>query len=276
MKLRSFLCLAVASTLAIGVAAGCGSSTGTATGTALGVKGPAIEKIQKRGKLLIGAKHDVPKFGFKDEKSGKVDGYEIDLARRLAKAILGDENKFETTHVTAKTRVGLLDSGEIDVIIATMTVTEQRKTEVDFSPVYYTDGIGMLVLKDGGIKGLKDMNGKTLGVVKGATTGPRMQEQAKKLSIDLKLAEFDTYPEIKAALGAGRVQAMSTDGAILAGYTDDKTILLPERYSEEPYGIATKKGNDDLRQVVEKVITDLEKSGELKTLQDKWGIGVKK
>jgi putative glutamine transport system substrate-binding protein len=88
------------------------------------------------------------------------------------------------------------------------------------------------------------------------------------------MVEFDSYPEIKKALLAGTIDAMSTDGAILAGYVDSQTVMLPKRYTQEPYGIATKKGNDDLRQLVEQLILDMEKSGELRKLQDKWGIRV--
>lgn len=238
------------------------------------VKGPNIEAIQKRGKLIVGTKHDVPKFGYKDPETNKVDGYEIDLVRQIAKSILGDENAFETVAVTPQTRVAMLNSGEIDLVVATMTITEQRKQEVDFSPVYYTDGIGLLVPKSLGVSDLKGMAGKTVGVVKNASTGPRLSDKAKELGVDISFAEFSSYPEIKAALVAGQVQAMATDGAILAGYVDAQTVLLPQRYTKEPYGIATKKGADDMRQLVEKVVQDLEGKGDLARLQDKWGIRV--
>ena len=252
--------------------AGCGAQQAGS-----GKDGPNVAKIKQRGKLLAGVKSDVPGFGYKNPKTGQFEGYEIEIVKRIAKAILGDENKVEFTHVTPKTRVALLNSGELDLVAATFTVTEERKKEVDFIPVYYTDGIKLLVRKDSGIKGLKDLDGKTIGVTKGATTGPRLKAQAEKLGAKVNFAEFDTYPEILSAMQAGRVQAMSTDGCILKGYEmqDPSTVLLPENYSQEPYGIATKKGNDDMRDLVAKVVTDLDKSGELKKLQEKYGIGSK-
>ena len=86
-----------------------------------------IATIKSRGKLIVGGKHDVPKFGFKNTQTGAIEGFESDIIRLIAKELLGDEKKVEIVHVTASTRLGLLNNGEIDFIMATMTVTEQRK-----------------------------------------------------------------------------------------------------------------------------------------------------
>jgi putative glutamine transport system substrate-binding protein len=100
--------------------AGCGSST-SAPSTANSV--PAdIKAIKDRGTLKVGVKVDVPKFGFKDPKTNKIEGFEIDIAKAIAKKILGDENKVELQAVTAKTRGPLLDNGEVDMIAATFTI----------------------------------------------------------------------------------------------------------------------------------------------------------
>lgn len=246
--------------------------------TAMAAGSPNVEKIKQRGVLKVGVKADVLGFGFKNLQTGEFEGYEIEIARRIAKEILGDAKKVEFTPVTAKTRAALLDNGEIDMVIATFTITPERKKIVDFSPVYYTDGIKLLVKKDSGIKSLKDMDGKVIGVAKGADTATRLKQQGEKLGVSLRFAEFETYPEILSALQAGRVQAFSTDGSILKYYEslDKSTILLRERYSAEEYGIATKKGNDDLRELVARVITELDKSGELDKLQEKFGIASEK
>ncbi|MHB0886444.1 MAG: transporter substrate-binding domain-containing protein [Bacillota bacterium] len=243
--------------------AGCGQS-----------KTPNIAKIKKRGVLKVGVKADVIGFGFKNPATNKFEGLEIDLAKRIAKEMLGDENKVEFTAVTAKTRQGLMDNGEVDMVIATFTITEERKKIIDFSPVYYVDGIRLLVKKDSGIKSLADMNGKIIGVAKGADTQIRLEAKAAPLNVKPKFQAYETYSEILAALQAGRVQAFSTDAAILKFYekSDPTTEILPDRYSDEDYGVATKKGNDDLKDFVATVVNKLKDSGELKTMWDKWGL----
>jgi putative glutamine transport system substrate-binding protein len=257
--------------------AGCSKlqSNAARVGDTRGITGPTIQKIQNRGLLFVGAKHDVPKFGFQDEKTEQVDGFEIDLIRHIAKAILGDETRFETVHVTPKTRMELLNQGAVDLVVATFTITEERKKQVDFSRPYYTDGLALLGPNNGPIKGLADLQGKKVGALRGATAGTRLAELAKSKGITIEIVEFDTYPGAKAALQARQVEAVVGDGAILAGYTDKDYALLPERYSQEPYGIATRKGADDLRQLVDKLLEEMEQSGELRKLQEKWGIAVR-
>lgn len=249
-----------------------------ASSLALAAGTPTLDRIKQRGVLKAGVKADVLGFGFKNLQTGEYEGYEIEIARLLAKELLGDPKKIEFTPVTPKTRAALLDNGELDLVIATFTITPERRRIVDFSPVYYTDGIKLLVKKNSGIKSLKDMDGKTIGVAKGADTAKRLKEQAEKLGAKrVRFAEFETYPEILSALQAGRVQAFSTDGSILKYYEslDKSLVLLPQRYSAEEYGIATKKGNDDLRDYVADFVTGLEKKGVLDRLQDEYGIGSK-
>jgi putative glutamine transport system substrate-binding protein len=245
--------------------------------------GPAVKAIQQRGKLLAGTKHDVPRFGHKDAQTGKVDGFEIDLVRLIAKEILGDPEAFETQHVTPKNRMDLLNSSQIDLVVGTFTITEERKISADFSPPYYTDGIGLLVKKDASFTHLKEMKGKKIGVLRTATAVTKLEAKAKELGLHAKLTDFGTdgdiqlvgfngYPEIKSALGNGQIDAMASDVAILAGYLDDQLKILSDKYSEEPYGAATKKGNDDLQTLVTRLIQKLEANGELTKLRAKWGI----
>src|SRR6516225_4092964 len=114
----------------------------------------ALADIKTRGVLNVGVKADVLDFGFLNPKTNQYEGYEIDIARELAKRLLGDPNKVKFTTVTPKTRSALLDSGELVLVIATFTITDQRKLVLDFSPPYFTDGIALLVQKSSGIKGL--------------------------------------------------------------------------------------------------------------------------
>ena len=254
---------------------GCGStpSASSGSGSGSGDGTPAdIKAVKDRGVIKVGVKVDVPKFGFKDPATGKVDGMEIDIARAIAKKILGDETKIEVQPVTAKTRGPLLDNGEVDYVIATFTVTDERKKSYNFSEPYFQDGVALMVKKSSGITDLAGLNGKKIGVAQSATSKQALLDEAKKDNLKLEFLEFGTYPEIKTALDSGRIDCFSVDGAILAGYLDDSTVILPARYSPQLYGIASKKGNDALTKAANNTIAEMKASGEMDKVLDKWGL----
>ncbi len=229
-----------------------------------------LDAIKARGLLKVGVKVDVPKFGYKDAGTGVIDGFEIELARIIAGKILGDPKKIDAQGVTAKTRGPLLDNGEIDLVIATFTITEERKKSYNFSDPYFTDGVGMLVKTAKGYKGIKDLNGKRIGVAQSATTKKALQDFGDANGLKFEFAEFNSYPEIKAALDSGRVDAFSVDGAILAGYKDATTSYLPDRFAPQDYGIASKLGNNGLSKLVNDTVKAMKASGEMDKLIAKW------
>lgn len=260
----------LAGALSLGILAGCAGSSGSG-GTGMKSDDPVIQAIQKRGVLRAGVKVDVPNFGYKDPKTNKIDGFEIDLVRAIAKEILGDAEKIELTGVNAKTRGPALDNGELDIVIATFTITEERKKSWNFSEPYFQDAVGLLV-KNNGPKSLKDLNGKKIGVAQAATSKKALEEAAGKAGIKVEFLEFATYPEIKAALDAGRVDAFSVDVAILTGYKDKNTTILADRFSPQDYGVATKLANKELAKVVDETLAKLKKNGEMDKLMKKWGL----
>ncbi|WP_058486693.1 transporter substrate-binding domain-containing protein [Defluviitalea phaphyphila] len=231
-----------------------------------------VQAIKDRGVLKVGVKVDVPNFGYKNPETGEIEGFEVDIAKAIAKKILGDENKIELQAVTAKTRGPLLDSGEVDMVVATFTITEERKKSYNFSESYYTDAVGLLVKKDSGIKSFKDLDGKTIGVAQSATSKTALQEEADKLGITVEFAEFASYPEINAALTSGRVDCFSVDGSILSGYVSDSTEILPDKFAPQDYGIASKKDNTALAKIIDDTIKELKSNGELDKLKEKWGL----
>jgi len=270
MKLRKVLL-----TLGLGVCimmAGCSSSTTTSTGGNNSSESKEIKAIKDRGILKVGVKVDVPKFGYKNAETGKIEGFEIDLAKQVAKKILGDENKVEFQGVTAKTRGPLLDNGEVDMDVATFTITEERKKSYNFSDPYLKDGVGLLVKKNLGASSLKDLDGKTIGVAQSSTTKAALEEEAKKQGIKLKFSELGGYPEIKAALDSGRVDCFAVDASILNGYVDDSSVILNDRYNPQEYGIASKIDNAELAKVINGVVNEMKTSGEMDKLIKKWDI----
>ena len=105
------------------------------------------DAIKARGVLRVGVKYDSPPFGALDPRTSQVTGFDIDLARAIAKTILGDENKVQLVQVTSVNRIPQLENGNIDLIIATMTITQDRLKQIDFSNVYYVAGESLLVKK---------------------------------------------------------------------------------------------------------------------------------
>ena len=233
----------------------------------------SLSVIKTRGTLNVGVKSDVIGFSYLDPKTEQYEGYEIDIARELGKRLLGDPAKVNFTSVTPSTRGTLLDSGEVDMVIATFSITPERKIVFDFSPPYYTDGIALLVPKSSSIKDLSGMSGKPIGIAKETDTASALMAKAGT-SVLLTFAAFDTYAQCLNALEAGKIQAFSTDASILKYYAnqDLRTTILPGRYSVELYGVATKKGDGVLAKWVSAQITDMDKSGMLTTMQKKWGI----
>ena len=134
---------------------------------------PDVQAIVDRGVLRVGVKNAVVGFGYQDTLTGEYSGMEIDIARKLAES-LGVDVEFTT--VTAATRTELLDSGDIDCVLATFTITEERRQNWDFSTPYYTDYVTVLVEDSSGITTLADLMGKKIGVSSGSTSARSVVE----------------------------------------------------------------------------------------------------
>ncbi|MFF2531814.1 transporter substrate-binding domain-containing protein [Brevibacillus sp. NPDC058079] len=256
--------------------AGCGGGStteGGAKGTPSAAGTGTLAKIKERDKFVVGVKYDLNLFGLKDPATGNVEGFDIDIAKAIAKKVLGDENKIELKEVTSKTRIPMLKNGEIDAIIATMTITEDRKKEVDFSDVYFLAGQSFLVKKDTSINGLKDMQkGMKIVTAKGSTSAKNIRASAP----DVEVLEFENYAEAFTALKAGQGDALTTDNALLYGMAkqDPNYRVTEETFTEEPYGIAISKGDAEFVKTVNDVLKEMKENGEYDKIYEKW-IGTK-
>lgn len=272
MKKRNLLATMVLSSVLFLGACSSDDSATTEAGTTNDSDQVTIESIKEAGVLKVGVKEDVPNFGLKNTDTGEIEGFEIDIAKKIAEEILGDPDAIELTPVTAKTRGPLLDNGEVDMVIATFTVTEERKETYNFTDAYYEDAVGLLVKKDKNYEGLKDMDGANIGVAQSSTTADAIAAEAEQYDITLEFSEYATYPEIKAALDSGRVDAFSVDRSILAGYLDDSTEILSDRFATQDYGIATKKTNTELADYTNDLITTWGEDDTLDGLVSEWGL----
>ena len=282
-KAMKWLTMLAAMLVLAGFAAGCGKEEAPApaepaqpAATEPAAEAPAealpeqVQAIVDRGVLRVGVKEDVPGFGMRNTTTGEIEGMEVDVAKLIAKEILGDENAIELTPVTAKTRGPLLDNGDIDMILATFTITPERRETYNFSTPYYTDAVGLLVKTDSPYNSLADMDGALVGVAQSATAKDAILAAAEEAGITVNIDEYATYPEIKAALDSGRVNVFSVDRSISRGYIDDTTKLLDDAFNPQDYGVATKLDNTELAAYVDGLIAGWLEDGTIQGFVDQW------
>ncbi|MGF9964835.1 glutamate ABC transporter substrate-binding protein [Bacillus rhizoplanae] len=269
IKMKKWFTLIVFTCLFVLIVAGCGNKKEETKEAVKNEKETVIDQIKKRGKLVVGVKYDTNLFGLKNPATGKVEGFDIDVAKALAKKILGDENKLELKEVTSKTRIPMLKNGDIDAIIATMTITEERKKEVDFSDVYFKAGQSLLVKKGSGIKDIADVKkGVKVLAVKGSTSTNNIRAKAPEATV----LEFENYSEAFTALKAGQGDVLTTDNAILYGMEkqDANYEVVGKTFTDEPYGIAVRKGETELTKIINELLKEMKASGEYDKLYEKW------
>ncbi len=236
--------------------------------TAGAFAGDTLEDVKKKGVLVAGVKDSLPPFGYVDEKTRTIVGYDIDFINAIAKKL---GVKVELKPVTSATRMPQLKEGNIDIIAATMTKNPERAKEIDFSDTYFLTGQKFLV-KKGSVKSLKDLEGKRIGTAKGSTS----EQNVKKALPTAEVLSFDDYPQAFLALQQGKVSAVTTDESILAGLLakapNKKEFEIPPKVqiSEEPYGLGMRKGDANFVAFVNKTILEMEKKGEAKKIYDKW------
>ena len=159
-----------------------------------------VQEIVDRGVLRVGVKQDLPNFGYRDPESNQYTGMEVEIATEVA-AELGVDIEF--TPVTAQTRGALLDNGQLDMVIATFTITEERKELYNFTTPYYTDAVGFLVRKDSNIQSSWEaLDGLTIGVTQGSIQWGLLEEIAAEKGIELNFRELGSNSEVVVALAA--------------------------------------------------------------------------
>lgn len=280
MSRRQFLSAfgAAAAVAGLGLA-GC-SGGDAASGSASASGDSKIQTIKDRGHLNAGVKNDVIGYGYLNPETNQYEGLEIDLCYQIAAAVLGvsydeakDQGLVEFTAVTPQTRGPLIDNDQLDIVCATYTITDERKQSWDFSTPYRTDHVGIMVKTAAGMSTMADLDGKIIGVSTGSTTADAVTQMLSDegVSATPTFQEFGSYPEIKAALDAGNVDAFAMDRSTLNGYMDDTVELLqPEiEFGAQDYGVATKKGSD-LTDTVEETVTGLLDNGWMDEEVETW------
>ena len=198
------------------------------------------------GKVTIGVKGDQPNLGFKDAKTNKFSGFDIEIAKMIAADLGIDTSGITFREIPSKNRETALANGEVDYYVGTYTINDERKQQVGFVGPYYVAGQDLLVKKDDdSIKGPDDLSGKTVCSATGSTPIQNIKENYP----EAKTTEFDVYSKCVQALLDGQVDAVTTDDAILVGYAaqyPDDLAVVGATFSEEPYGVGTKRGDTEL------------------------------
>lgn len=233
-----------------GVIAGCGNSNTTQNGAenasqaSATAKARTIDEIKKSGKIKIGVFSDKNPFGYVDE-NGKVQGYDVYFAKRIAKDLLGSEDAVDFVYVEAASRVEYLKSAKVDITLANFTVTDERKEQVDFALPYMKVALGIVSPQKAEITDVNQLKGKKLIVVKGTTA----ETYFSKNYPNVTPVKFDEYQEAYDALLDGRGDAFSTDNTeVLAWAKQNKGFVVGvESLGDiDTIAPAVQKGNTEL------------------------------
>lgn len=222
--------------------------------------GGMLETVKKRGYLICGVNNALPGFGYL-EPDGTFSGFDVDFCRAIAAAIFNDPTKVEFRPLTAKERFTALQTGEVDVLIRNTTWTLNRDTAVglDFGPITFYDGQGIMVRAADNITKLEDLKGATICVTAGTTTEMNLADQMRKRGIEYNHVVFETYDEVVAAYEEGRCDAITMDRSGLVSRKSTLAdpaahVILPEVLSKEPLGPSTIHGDNQWNDVVSWVV----------------------
>lgn len=221
--------------------------------------GSTMERIRKRGQLIVGGSLDAPLLSQQNPATKKVEGLDADFGRLLAKYIIGKPN-VKIVNSASETREALLSNGTVDVVLQTYSITPERAKQVAFAGPYYSSGLVIATKSDKtGIASPADLKGKT--VIAGANT-PAIPA-IKKAAPDAKIITFGSDPECVQALKQGRGDAYVQDEAVLlATAKQDPTVKIQGKpFTSDPYGIGLKHGDAQMKQFVNDWLQKIEASG---------------
>lgn len=229
-------------------------------------------KVKAEDSITWGIRADTRLFGLTNIRTGKVEGFEIDLAKALTKQMLGKKAKVKYFTTTANTRIPLLKNHNIDAVLATMTITPERAKQVTFSKSYFPAGSSLLVPNNSKIKNVRQLNRKTVLAVKGTTA----VDDIKKFAPKARVLQYDDYGQAMSALKARQGIALTTDNGLLAGIAKENPgyKLVGGVYANDPYGIAVNKGQTQMINYINRALTELKRNGTYARLLRKWFKGI--
>ncbi|WP_040813896.1 glutamate ABC transporter substrate-binding protein [Nocardia concava] len=230
--------------------------------------GPDIDAIRARGRLLVGLDPGSNLFSFRDPTSGTLAGFDVDIAKELARDLLGDPGAIEYRILSSADREKALVEHTVDVVVKTMTINCQRRQTVTFSTSYLQAHQRVLTVRDSGIAGLADLAGRRVCVASGTTSLDLIRRQQPAASI----LTVPGWADCLVVLQQRQVDAVSTDDTVLAGLAeqDPATEVVGPNLSTEQYGIGISKGSDDLVRFVNGTLERIRADGTWNRLYRRW------
>jgi glutamate transport system substrate-binding protein len=211
--------------------------------------GTTQARLAEQGTIRIGTKFDQPGLGNINLETDEPEGFDIEIGKTVAGKLGIEPDDIDWVETVSANREAFIVNDRVDLVIATYTINDERKEQVDFAGPYYVAGQDLLVAEDDdSINGPDDLAGRRVCAATGSTPIQNIRENYP----EAEPVEFDTYTECVDQLEADQIDAVSTDDIILAGYAADpkyegKFRVVGETFSEEPYGIGLKKGDDQWR-----------------------------
>lgn len=230
--------------------------------------GSTMAAIQERGRLIVGVDQNTFMFGFRDPSSGRLEGFDIDLAGEIARRIFGDPNRIDLRVVEAGERESALESGQVDVVVRTFSITCERKKDIDFSTTYYYANQRILTRRGSGIDSAADLSGKRVCAVSGTTSLKRLFE----LKPAPTLTGVTSWTDCLVMMQQGQIDAISTDDVVLKGLArqDPALEVVGDSLGIEPYGVGVRKDNNDLVRFVNGALDEIRSDGTWERLYDRW------
>lgn len=230
--------------------------------------GSFMKTVFERGKLVVGVSQDTLLFGYLNPATNQLEGFDIDIAREMSKAIFGDYGHIELKVTSAAQPIAALKSGSVDMVARTFTANCARWKDIDFSTVYYSSGQSLLVLKTSPYRNMQDLTGKKVCAAAGSTSIVNIQRQSSR-PIAVGLPD---QSDCLVALQRGDVDAVSTDEAVLLGLAaqDPGVMVVGGRFTDEPYALGISQAHSEFVRFVNAVLERMRADGTWIAIYNKW------
>jgi polar amino acid transport system substrate-binding protein len=231
--------------------------------------GSTMAKIRSRGRLIAGVSADTYLLASRNPLNGKIEGFDIDMVKAIAKAIFGDENRYELRVITAAQRIPVLTDGSVDVVARAMTINCARWAQIAFSTEYYRAGQKILVRKGSTATKITDLNGQKVCAPLGTSSMDNLKADAPKAIA----VGADSHTGCLVLFQQGAVAAITGDDTVLAGLAaQDPYAIVPKQkaFTAEPYGIGVNAKNVDLVRFINARLAQMRSDGEWTKIYNRW------